>query len=59
MRLTNYEGTDFLPVSVFLEQNPDADRETVQELLKTCNVSFVLEGINRWQSTMSSERKDS
>ena len=59
MRLTNYEGTDFLPVSVFLEQNPDADRETVQELLKTCNVSFVLEGINRWQSTMICERKDS
>ncbi len=59
MRLTSYEGTDLLPVAFFLQQNPDADRETVRELLKTCNVSFVLEGINRWQSTMICERKDS
>lgn len=32
---------------------------TVKELLKTCNISFVLEGLNRWQSTMICELKDS
>ncbi len=59
MQITNYEGNDLLPVATLLEQIPDMDLDTVRELLKTCNVSFVLEGINRWQSTMICERKDS
>ncbi len=59
MQITNYEGTDLLVVAALLEQIPDADNDTVREVLKTCNVSFVLEGINRWQSTMICERKDS
>ncbi len=59
MQITNYEAADLLSAAVLLEQHPDADKETVKELLKTCNVSFVLEGINRWQSTMICERKDS
>lgn len=59
MQITNYEGNDLLQVAAFLETNPDMDSDTVKELLKTCNVSFVLEGINRWQSTMICERKDS
>lgn len=59
MQISNYEGTDLLPVAAFLETNPDMDGDTVKELLKTCNISFVLEGINRWQSTMICERKDS
>lgn len=59
MRLTNYEGTDLIPVAALLEQYSDLSQDTVQELLKTCNLSFVLEGINRWQSTMICERKDS
>ena len=59
MRVANYEGTDLQLAAAFLEQHPDMERDTVKELLKTCNVSFVLEGINRWQSTMICERKDS
>lgn len=59
MQITNYEGTDLLQVDGFLQQYPDLNDETVAELLKTCNLSFVLEGINRWQSSMICERKDS
>ncbi len=59
MQITNYEGTDLLAAAALLEQISDADIDTVREMLKTCNVSFVLEGINRWQSTMICERKDS
>lgn len=59
MKITNYEGTDLLQVEVFLQKHPDLNEATVTELLKTCNLSFVLEGINRWQSSMICERKDS
>lgn len=59
MQLTNYEGADLLLVETLLKQHPDTNRDTLLELLKTCNLSFVLEGINRWQSTMICERKDS
>ena len=59
MRITNYEATDLLAVDVFLQKHPALDVVTVKELLKTCNVSFVLEGITRWQSTMICELKDS
>ncbi|MBQ2014564.1 MAG: FAD-dependent thymidylate synthase, partial [Peptococcaceae bacterium] len=59
MQLTNYEGADLLFVEALLKQHPDTNRDTLLELLKTCNLSFVLEGINRWQSTMICERKDS
>ena len=59
MQLTNYEGQDLLSVDVLLKQHTEVNADTVRELLKTCNVSFVLEGINRWQSTMICERKDS
>lgn len=59
MQVTNFEGNDLMRVEQFLKKHPTASRETVQELLKTCNVSFVLEGINRWQSMMICELKDS
>ena len=59
MRIANYEAADLLTVDVFLQKRAALDRATVQELLKTCNISFVLEGINRWQSTMICELKDS
>ena len=59
MQLTNYEGQDLLSVNDLLKQHTEVNPDTVRELLKTCNVSFVLEGINRWQSTMICERKDS
>lgn len=59
MRLTQYEGTDLISVETFLQQHAGLQQATVLELLKTCNVSFVLEGINRWQSTMICELKDS
>lgn len=59
MRITNYEAPDLQAVDLFLQHRPTLDIATVKELLKTCNVSFVLEGINRWQSTMICELKDS
>ena len=59
MRITNYEATDLVAVDAFLQKRPTLDFATVKELLKTCNVSFVLEEINRWQSTMICELKDS
>ena len=59
MEITNYEGTDLLRVENFLQHHTNLEQKTVCTLLKTCNVSFVLEGINRWQSTMICELKDS
>lgn len=59
MQLTNYEGNDLLQVEYFLNSHSNIHMATLKELLKTCNVSFVLEGINRWQSTMICELKDS
>ena len=47
MRITNYEAADLLVVDAFLQKHPTLDSATVKELLKTCNVSFVLEEINR------------
>ena len=59
MRVANYEAADLERVDAFLQKRPMLDTVTVKELLKTCNVSFVLEEINRWQSTMICELKDS
>jgi len=59
MRVANYEAADLERVDAFLQKRPTLDTVTVKELLKTCNVSFVLEEINRWQSTMICELKDS
>ena len=42
MRITNYEAPDLLVVDAFLQKHPTLDNATVKELLKTCNVSFVL-----------------
>lgn len=59
MILTNYEGSDLERVDAFLRNHSDMNEKTLESLLKTCNVSFVLEGINRIQSTMICEQKDS
>ncbi len=59
MRMTNYEATNLDAVDAVLQKRPALDVATVKELLKACNVSFVLEEINRWQSTMICELKDS
>ena len=59
MQITNYEGKDLEQVESFLQSHPALETTTVKELLKTCNLSFILEGITRWQSTMICELKDS
>lgn len=59
MQITNYEGKDLEQVESFLQAHPALETTTVKELLKTCNLSFILEGITRWQSTMICELKDS
>ena len=43
MEITNYEGTDLLQVENFLQHHTNLEQKTVCTLLKTCNVSFVLE----------------
>ena len=41
VQITNYEGTELVRVALFLETHPAAGKATVEELLKTCNLSFV------------------
>lgn len=59
MKLTNFETSDLSGINHILFHQMTLEAETVKELLKTCNISFVLEGINRLQSTLICELKDS
>lgn len=60
MKLSNYESDGLEQVDRWLQlQQGLVDMDTLREVLKTCNLTFVLEEINRWQSTMLCELKDS
>lgn len=60
MRLSNYEDDGLERVDNWLQhQEMMPDEQTLRKLLATYNVSFVLEGINRWHSTMLCELKNS
>ena len=60
MRLSNYEDDGLVRVENWLQQqNEELSGETLRVILAAYNVSFVLEGINRWHSTMLCELKNS
>lgn len=59
MRITNFEATGLEAVEAFLLAAPSLTRVTLAEILQTCNVAFVAEGINRLQSTLLCEIKAS
>lgn len=60
MRLSNYEDDGLVRVENWLQQqNEELNGETLRVILAAYNVSFVLEGINRWHSTMLCELKNS
>ena len=60
MRLSNYEDDGLMRVEAWLQrQEKDLTEETLRTILAAYNVSFVLEGINRWHSTMLCELKNS
>lgn len=59
MKITNFEATGVEQVERFLQKQKELDETTLREILKSCNFSFVLEGINRLQSMLWCELKDS
>ncbi|WP_110955663.1 FAD-dependent thymidylate synthase [Anaerosinus massiliensis] len=61
MKIAQFEATGIDKVEHFFELN-DINSLSERELccfLKACNISFILEGINRIQSTLICELKDS
>ncbi len=56
MKLFNWEQTGLERVEQLLKTG-SPDMEELRELLSCCNVAFVLEGINRLQSTLLCELK--
>lgn len=59
MKITNFEATGLQAVEDFLKTVPEVRKATLAEILQTCNVAFVAEGINRLQSTLLCELKAS
>jgi thymidylate synthase ThyX len=61
LRIANFEHTGLERVDAWLLANHEQDigLADLKECLKTVNVSFVLEGINRVHSTLICELKDS
>ena len=60
MRLSNYEDDGLARVENWLEQQKKTlNEDTLRTVLAAYNISFVLEGINRWHSTMLCELKNS
>ena len=59
MRITNFEATGLDAVERFLQSGQTVSQPTLRLMLATCNVSFVCEGINRLQSMLLCELKDS
>ncbi|MFW5648723.1 MAG: FAD-dependent thymidylate synthase [Candidatus Alkaliphilus sp. MAG34] len=61
MKITNFEGPELYDVALWLENNKSKtiDKDILKEILKTINIAFVVEGINRIQSTLLCELKDS
>ena len=53
VKITNFEGPELYDVALWLENNKSKtiDKDILKEILKTINIAFVVEGINRIQST--------
>lgn len=61
MRITNFESPELHNVALWLEENENKtiNENVLKEILRTVNITFVAEGINRIQSTLLCELKDS
>lgn len=61
MELTLFESTGLEELNKWLDNKyaSNFNINDAKDLLKTCNISFALEGINRLQSTLLCELKDS
>lgn len=61
MRIDNFEATGLERLAIWLERgdSPAPGLKTMQQALKSVNISFVLEGIDRVQSTLLCELNDS
>lgn len=59
MRIANFEATGLPEAADWLKKNPGIDRNGLKKVLQMINVSFLLEGINRLQSMLICELKDS
>ncbi|NLP43583.1 MAG: thymidylate synthase thyx, partial [Peptococcaceae bacterium] len=61
MKIIGFEETGLSEIARWLDSNPTQDLTETElaELLKTANIFFVLEGINRVQSMLLCELKAS
>lgn len=61
MKITNFEHTGLDKIELWIEKNniKFLDEKSLKEALKTINISFVAEGIDRVQSMLLCEMKDS
>lgn len=61
MQITNFESPELENLALWLEENRDriTNKNIIKEVLKTLNISLVAEGINRIQTTLLCELKDS
>ena len=61
MRITNFESPGLHNLALWIEENKykTIDEDIMKEILKTFNITFIAEGINRIQSTLLCELKDS
>ncbi|MGM0502584.1 MAG: FAD-dependent thymidylate synthase [Bacillota bacterium] len=63
MQISNFEETGLDKIKSWIKENNininELDRTAIKEALKTVNISFVAEEINRIQSTLLCELKDS
>ncbi len=61
MRITNFESPELHSIVLWLEENENKtiSENMLKEILKTVNITFVAEGINRIQSTLLCELKNS
>ena len=65
MKLTNFQAPDLYNGVTYLESKVDnyilstTKRKVAEDILKTVDVSFSLEGLNRYQSMLLCELKDS
>lgn len=61
MKITNFEGPGLHNLALWIEENKEKiiSEDIMKEILKTFNITFIAEGINRIQSTLLCELKDS
>lgn len=64
MKITNYEDSGLFELDQFLKEHyfevaSGLNKETLKDLLRPYNVSFVIEQCNRFQSTLLCELKES